>query len=173
MARVADPPFPLPVVAPLPETHGELGRILTRHYGRASSGGVWIYVSAILFLAGIVQAFNGVASLISNDGGLDELATALGAFLGAGLVGLYCMFLWRQSLGIYEHGFAIHRIIGSKVVRWDNVESATAIRHTGSLGQRLEIVVEFRNGGGVTLTDALSDIEGQSQLFQMRGGVRG
>jgi hypothetical protein len=165
--------FGLPELAPLPEIHRELGRVLSRHHGKALAGGTILYVGALLVLAGVVQLFHGVADLVSGGGGLDELAMAFAAFLGAGLILLRCLYLWRQSLGIYEHGFTIQRLFGTRVIRWDEIESATAVRRSDSLGHHFDIEVELRRGGGVTLTDALSDIESQAQLFQTCGGYRG
>ncbi|MFO0697217.1 MAG: PH domain-containing protein [Polyangiales bacterium] len=160
-------------VEPVPAVHPQLGRILSEHRGRPFSGGVWFYFTGLFLVGAFYQLALGVSAWL--DGLVDGMTflSSLLLFALAAAGAARCVWLWRQTLGIYEGGFALHRLTGRRVVPWSEVAGALARRETDQTGTRFVIEIELRDGGTVVLTDALTGIEPQAALFQDRGGFRG
>lgn len=157
----------------LPSVHPAFGRVLSTHEGRPLAGGIWFYFGGLAVIGAISALVDWVGDLIGGYATVSGLLTVFAVLAIAALVGLRCVYLWRQRLGIYEGGFVIARIGKTRAVAWSEIENVRAIRERDSLGHRFVIDVELRDGGTVTLTDALDRIEGQTGIFQNRGGLRG
>jgi len=160
-------------LAHYPEQHPELGRMLSTHRGRPRAGGAVLWVAPLLVIGGIVTAIEVLIDLVKGAAfaSVSDLLPGIAAIaVGVALLA-YALFVWRQSLGIYEHGFVLHRLTGTRVVRWADIRSATPTSRNDSSGRTFEIDVELRSGSGFTLTDALGGIEPQAELFRRRGGL--
>ena len=139
----------------------------------ARAWGVVISTDTAFLVGAFYQLALGVSAWL--DGLVDGMTflSSLLLFALAAAGAARCVWLWRQTLGIYEGGFALHRLTGRRVVPWSEVAGALARRETDQTGTRFVIEIELRDGGTVVLTDALTGIEPQAALFQDRGGFRG
>lgn len=169
---MADAGSPLPV-APLPDVHPALGRKVSEHLGRPLAGGVLLYVGGIFVVTSFYQLANALSELGAGTFPTSSLISFAGTLVVGAALLARCVYLWRQSLGIYERGFAVHRVTGDRVVSWTDIAEVTALRERSSLGSTFSIELALRDGRTVVLTDALAGLEAQTALFQNRGGMRG
>ncbi len=160
-------------LTPMPREEPSLGHLLSEHHGGVLSGKWLLVIMVICFLAGIAQAVAGVRALLEHVIDVTAFGSAVLVFVvGLGLF-VRSVWLWRQSLGIYEGGFVIRRLTGTRTVRWSEIESARAVREYSSWGTRFFVEVTLRSGAMIVLSDALSGFEAQSSVIVNHAGLPG
>ena len=106
----------------------------------------WLwYIGAVLLLSGVVGVGRGAWSLITV-GEAGYLGTGIIALLIAPLLLIVPILRWRQTVEVFERGLVHQRLLGTAIIRREEVRSVQWIRHTSRQGSHDEVDIALASG---------------------------
>jgi hypothetical protein len=132
----------------------QYGPSLSTHRGTIGAGGWLWYVVGLLVLgigASLVRAVSGLASPAAAAANADALPAALMCVCMLPFALAIPLLRWRQQLEIFQNGYVWTRLIGVKQGARGSIAKVTQVQHIGRSGNHIELRVELRSGGELSI----------------------
>jgi hypothetical protein len=130
----------------------DLGRSLSLHRGKFSSGGWLWYLGGLLLLGAIAQLAQLAGLTTPTRGGEGSLGMAAASFAGGALLLLSPVLRWRQQVELFEGGFVWSRLTGQVAVRRSDVQRTEIITHHSRMGTHDEVIVHLAGGRELSMS---------------------
>ena len=122
------------------------GRALSVHKGMVSAGGWLWYIGGILVLSFAGNLYKG------------DMWLALGSLIFGILLLISPLLRWRQSMELFENGFVLKRLTGTRSVSRDEIAFAKLTSHYSRIGHSVEVEIGLKNGAAFSVV-GMSDSE--------------